>query len=91
MSKVLTADEAAAILRVTPKTFYTWIKSGKIPVGRKVGKLWLVPEDALMEWLKGDGGNSPTDDVPQQDPQEALAPARPPGPKGKPGSRPRKS
>ncbi len=53
MSKVLTVEQAAALLQVTPRTVYEWLKRRRIP-GRKVGKVWLIPEDALLEYLRGD-------------------------------------
>ena len=53
---LLTGDEAAAFLRVKPKTISTWISQGRIPV-RYVNReprfllsellLWTLPEDDL--------------------------------------------
>lgn len=52
MSSVLTPEEAAAVLKVTPRTIYEWLKKGRIP-GRKIGKVWRIPEVGLEEWLYG--------------------------------------
>ncbi len=50
MAKVLNARQAAALLGITERVCREWLKAGKIP-GRKVGKLWLVSEDALLSSL----------------------------------------
>jgi excisionase family DNA binding protein len=38
----LTPDEAAVILRVSPKSVYRWLNS-KTLKGRKFGKVWRIP------------------------------------------------
>jgi excisionase family DNA binding protein len=69
MAKVFTTEEAAELLRVSPRTVCQWLRSGKIP-GRKVGKFWLIPEAALLDWLAGTHGQL----SPRRGP--ALAPTR---------------
>jgi excisionase family DNA binding protein len=50
MNRILTTDETAEVLKVTPRKAREWLKAGKIP-GRKIGKEWRVAEAALMEHL----------------------------------------
>lgn len=52
MNEVLTPEEAAAILKVTPRTVYEWLKKGRIP-GRKIGKVWRIPGERLERWVRG--------------------------------------
>jgi excisionase family DNA binding protein len=45
MDELLTAEQAAAILQLSPKTIKDWLRAGKLP-GCKIGRLWRVkPED----------------------------------------------
>ncbi len=44
--KLLTVQEVATILRVTPNTIYRWIKRGRLPVVR-IGYLVRVPASAI--------------------------------------------
>ena len=54
--KVYTLDEVAAILKVTRRTLYTWIKAGQLKAV-KMGKYWRVSEQALQEFTaKGTKG-----------------------------------
>ena len=50
MGKVLMTEEAAALMRVTTKTFYGWLRTGKVPA-KKIGKEWRISEDALISHL----------------------------------------
>ncbi len=47
---VLTLDEAAAYLRVHPRTLRTKASQGKIP-GAKIGRVWRFHRRQLEEWL----------------------------------------
>ena len=47
---VLTLDEAAAYLRVHPRTLRTKAGKGQIP-GAKIGKVWRFHRRQLEEWL----------------------------------------
>ena len=49
---VLSVDEVAEIISITPKTVRKLIKSGEIK-GIKVGRLLRVPKYRLVEYLKG--------------------------------------
>ena len=48
---ILSAEEAAAFLRLSVKTVYAAISSGEMP-GRKVRKRTVILRDALLEWLR---------------------------------------
>jgi len=43
----LTPDEAAVILRVTTRTIYQWLRTGKI-IGQQFGpRLWRIPASSI--------------------------------------------
>ena len=46
MDELLTTEQAAAILQLTPKTIKDWLRAGKL-TGYKMGRLWRVTEAAL--------------------------------------------
>jgi len=48
--KVYTLDEIAAILHITRRTLYSYVKEGKLK-GVKIGKYWRVSEKQLEEFL----------------------------------------
>jgi len=48
---VLTADEAAAYLRVSLKTLYRLVSAGKVP-GQKVGRSWRFRHADLVAFLQ---------------------------------------
>ena len=50
LDEVLTVREAAAFLRVNPKTLYNEISRGSFPA-RRVGKSLRVSRSALLDWL----------------------------------------
>lgn len=47
---LLTAEEAAAVLQVHPKTVKRMAADGRIP-GMKIGKLWRFRSSVLDSWL----------------------------------------
>lgn len=49
--KVYTLDEIADILKVTRRTLYTYVKTGKLDAV-KIGRYWRVKEDALNKFLE---------------------------------------
>ena len=53
-SDVLTLDEAAAYLRVHPRTLRMKASEGQIP-GAKIGKVWRFHRQQLEEWLRRGG------------------------------------
>jgi excisionase family DNA binding protein len=54
---VLTVDEVATLLRVNRKTVYVAIEAHQLPA-RRVGGVYRIRRDALLEWLQGEGPNS---------------------------------
>jgi len=49
---VLDSEEAAALLKIHPKTLQKLARDGKIP-GVRIGKLWAFRASALNRWLEG--------------------------------------
>ena len=55
--EILTTDDAAEFLSLTPYTVREYAKKGIIPA-RKVGKSWRFVKADLLAWLRGkDEGN----------------------------------
>ncbi|HEV8718012.1 MAG TPA: helix-turn-helix domain-containing protein [Candidatus Binatia bacterium] len=52
-AKILTVQQAAEQLQVSERTVYEWLRNGKIP-GRKIGKVWRLSEDAIVDFLRGE-------------------------------------
>lgn len=52
MGRILTVEQAAEKLQVRPNTVRAWLRQGKIP-GRKIGRVYRVPEDELDASLSG--------------------------------------
>jgi len=50
--RVLTAEEAASVLRVDAELVKASISSGEFP-GNRIGPHWLVEQGALARWLQG--------------------------------------
>lgn len=50
---VYTVPDLCKLLNTTPQTVRKYINEGKIR-GRKVGRQWLVDEDAVKEYLRGE-------------------------------------
>ena len=49
--EVYTLEEIEAILHVTKRTLYNWIKGGKLKAF-KIGKEWRVTREALEEFTQ---------------------------------------
>ena len=49
--EILTAKEAAEILRISARTFQRLVRSGQLPA-RKVGEQWRVERSELEQWFK---------------------------------------
>ena len=47
---LLTIQDVAERLKLTPQTIYNWAKAGKLP-GGKIGKVWRFRESALDAWI----------------------------------------
>ena len=59
MPKVYRLDEVAELLKVTRRTMYNYIKSGKVEAV-KIGKNWFISEKHLESLLEGKVGESKT-------------------------------
>jgi excisionase family DNA binding protein len=57
MSKIMTAREVAAYLRLNEVTVYKYAAEGKIPAFR-VGKQWRFKKDKIEAYTEQDGTNS---------------------------------
>lgn len=49
--EILTVEEAAKILKISPKTAYDWTQIDGFPVV-KIGRCRRIPRSLLMEWVK---------------------------------------
>lgn len=58
----LTVDEAARLLRVNRKTLYDAVRDGRIPGVIRMGRSIRIGRDALLGWLRGNGGPALGDD-----------------------------
>ena len=54
--EVLTIEEAAEFLKMTPKTIRKMLKEGTIP-GSRVGKQWRTTRRALLDCIDGLGSD----------------------------------
>jgi len=52
MARILTVEQAAEKLQLTPKTTRKLLRDGKMP-GRKVGRAWRVLETEIERWVGG--------------------------------------
>ena len=51
-AELLTADEAAALLRLNVRRVQTLARAGRLPA-RRTGRRWLFPRQALLDTLAG--------------------------------------
>lgn len=72
--EVLTAAEAARILRVSLDVMYALLSRGEVPA-RRVGHSWRISRTRLLEWLMTAPVKTPTQPAPA--PTPAPAPAEP--------------
>ncbi|HJR17158.1 MAG TPA: helix-turn-helix domain-containing protein, partial [Gemmatimonadales bacterium] len=49
-SDILTLEEVASYLRLTPQTIYKWAQEKRIP-GAKLGKEWRFRKSIIDRWL----------------------------------------
>lgn len=78
MTQNYTVDEVAASLRVTRRTVYRWIESGKLPTV-KAGKRHLITDADVRAFLSG-GGSAEVGTAPLVNPATAPAPVAPVAP-----------
>lgn len=51
--EVLTVDEAAAFLRIHPKTLYEAIRNRAVPGVLRLGRAIRISRPALLKWARG--------------------------------------
>ena len=51
MDKLLTPEQAAERLQISPLTVRKWLREGKLPGVKPGGKVWRVREKDLEEFL----------------------------------------
>lgn len=51
MTKLLTAGELAALLRIPKRSIYKFAQEGQIPGGFRVGKHWRFHQDVIENWI----------------------------------------
>jgi excisionase family DNA binding protein len=56
---LLTADEAAEILRTTRKGFYAMVERGQLPGVTRLGRRVLIRSEDLLDWLRQKSAPSP--------------------------------
>jgi excisionase family DNA binding protein len=52
MDELLTTQQVAAILQLSPKTVKDWLRAGKL-TGYKIGRVWRVKEADLEAFIRG--------------------------------------
>ncbi len=57
MTRILTTQELAELLRVDVATIARWRRTGVLPagLGRKIGRQYYYSEQAVLDWLTGGG------------------------------------
>jgi len=79
MNALLTPEQVAERLAVSPKMVRAWLREGKIP-GIRLGRLWRVNPDALEAWIGGERTEPPqsaqTAPTPQEPKPEPKAPQK---------------
>lgn len=50
--ELMTVEEAAAYLKVTPKTVYRWIAKNLFPAAKLSGTVWRIRRSALDRWVE---------------------------------------
>jgi len=55
---LLRVEEVAALLRINRKSAYAAVESGAIPGVVRIGRSIRVSRDAVLDWLRGQGGVS---------------------------------
>ena len=62
LPQALTVEEAAGLLRVNRKTLYDAVRDGRVPGVIRMGRSIRIGRDALLGWLRGNGGPALGDD-----------------------------
>jgi len=65
ISEYMTTDEAAKVLGYSPEYVRRMLRKGKLP-SEKMGRLWLIPRDAVEEYKEAVKG------LERHDPRRSL-------------------
>jgi excisionase family DNA binding protein len=66
----LTIEEAAELLRISPRSAYTLARESGLAGAVKVGNQWRVDRDALMAWVKEEGRATNPSETPTDNPKK---------------------
>mgnify|MGYP001160749351 CR=1 FL=1 len=55
MNEILTAEEVAALLKISTYKVREYARQGKLPA-RKVGKAWRFKHEDINKWFDGEEG-----------------------------------
>lgn len=72
---LMTVEEVAEYLRVSPKTVYDWAQKGQIPAG-KIGNTWRFRRKDVEEWVARRLGSGRGGFIPALAVRDVLAPER---------------
>ncbi len=50
--KVLTPEQAQALLQISRASFFRWVKEERLPGAFRLGRLWRVDRDTLKAWIE---------------------------------------
>lgn len=56
---ICTVEAVGRMLGLSPSSVRAHLRSGRLP-GKKVGRRWLIPRDALLRFLSEPADNEPT-------------------------------
>lgn len=70
--KLLTVEETAETLRMSPDRIRTLLRDGKALKGRKVGKAWTVTEDSIRKFEETREGQTKKGRKTGQKPQDLM-------------------
>lgn len=57
MERYLTVEQAAEVLQVHPDTVRQWLRGSQL-AGRKIGRIWRIPESEIRKLLQPNDGNA---------------------------------
>ena len=55
MTELLTIDETAALLKLSDRTVYEMLRTGRLPGAAKVSGKWRIDRDKLLAWIAKGG------------------------------------
>jgi PTS system nitrogen regulatory IIA component len=61
---ILTLEQAAEMLQLSPRTVQRMVSKGKMP-GRRIGGQWRFDREQLREWVRGAEVEAPAENIDQ--------------------------